>query len=110
VVLAGTNVRAAEELKAPDEGSIKGVKELSLASRPSEIEFVDGQDRTALHGVVTRKAFLGEIVDYQIKVGDQFMRVQKGRRDRGHEVGEECFVHLLRPFWYRTDESTAAGT
>ena len=70
---------------------------LSLASRPSEIDFTD-QDGIA--GTVVRKSFLGEIVDYQIKVGDQAMRVQKGRRSQGPDVGEVCRLKLLRPFWY----------
>lgn len=81
-----------------------GEADLSLASRPSEIDFTTMEDPEGLHGVVTRKAFLGEIVDYQIKIGDQFMRVQKSRRDKGPEPGESCALHLLRPFWYAENE------
>ena len=81
-----------------------GEADLSLASRPSEIDFTTMEDPEGLHGVVTRKAFLGEIVDYQIKIGDQFMRVQKSRRDKGPEPGENCALHLLRPFWYAENE------
>ena len=81
-----------------------GETDISLASRPSEIDFTTMEDPEGLHGVVTRKAFLGEIVDYQIKIGDQFMRVQKSRRDKGPEPGENCALHLLRPFWYAENE------
>ena len=49
----------------------------SLASRPSEIAFCT---EGGLRGVVLRKSFLGEIVDYQIRIGVQDVRVQKGRR------------------------------
>lgn len=83
---------------------LQGETNVSLASRPSEIDFTTMEDLNGLHGVVTRKAFLGEIVDYQIKVGEQFMRVQKSRRDKGPEIGETCALHLLRPFWYAENE------
>ena len=84
-------------------GHLAGETAISLASRPSEIDFVSMEDPEGLHGLVTRKAFLGEIVDYQIKIGDQFMRVQKGRREQGPESGQNCAVKFLRPFYY-TDE------
>ena len=70
---------------------------LSLASRPSEIDFVD---EGGIDGLVVRKSFLGEVVDYQIQVGEQTMRVQKGRRSLGPDVGETCRLKLLRPSWY----------
>ena len=70
----------------------------SLASRPSEIDFCSGED--CLRGIVSRKSFLGEIVDYQIKIGTQEIRVQKGRRAPGPNVDETCGLRLLRPFWY----------
>lgn len=86
----------------PDE--LKGEGVLSLASRPSEIDFVSADEPEAIKGVVTRKAYLGEIIDYQLKMGDQLMRIQKGRRDPGPEVGETAAVKLLRPFWYREND------
>ncbi|MGN0941891.1 MAG: ABC transporter ATP-binding protein [Selenomonadaceae bacterium] len=88
-------------LKIP--GHLAGETALSLASRPSETDFVSMDDPDGLHGLVTRKAFLGEIVDYQIKIGSQFIRVQKGRREAGPEQGENCSVKFLRPFWYADD-------
>ena len=73
---------------------------ISLASRPSEIDFAEEGASDVLCGVVTRKSYLGEIIDYQIQIGDQFLRVQKGRRASGPNEGENCAVRLLRPFWY----------
>jgi iron(III) transport system ATP-binding protein len=67
-----------------------------LAGRPSEIEFAD----TGLPGMVARKSFLGESIDYQIQVGEQNVRVQKGRHSRGPEQGENCHLRFTRPFWY----------
>lgn len=75
--------------------------ELSLASRPLEIDFAEKAD---VYGEVIRKSFLGDLIDLQIKVGDQTVRVQKGRRDLVPEVGERCGLKFLRPFWYKNDE------
>ncbi|MDR1741913.1 MAG: ABC transporter ATP-binding protein [Synergistaceae bacterium] len=87
---------------APD----RNMGSFSLASRPSEIDFVsEGEGGSyALEGVVTRKAFLGEIIDYQVNVGGQEVRVQKGRRAPGPDVGSACRLRLLRPFWYAEEE------
>ena len=70
---------------------------LSLASRPSEIDFTDNGD---LSGKVIRKSFLGEIVDYQIQVGEQTVRIQKSRHETGPQAGENFRIKFLRPFWY----------
>ncbi|GHU32504.1 iron ABC transporter ATP-binding protein [Betaproteobacteria bacterium] len=74
---------------------------LTLASRPSEIDFVDDG---GISGRVIRKSFLGEFVDYQITVGEQTVRVQKGRRTQGPEKDENCRLQLLHPVWYKVDE------
>ena len=82
----------------------RGSATLSLASRPSEIDFVSAADADGVGGIVSRKAFLGEIIDYQVKVGGQEVRVQKGRRDPGPELGEPCCLRFLRPFWYNGEQ------
>jgi len=51
-----------------------------------------------------RKAFLGEIIDYLVKIGDQEVRVQIGRRDPGPETGDVYYLHFIRPFWYKANE------
>ena len=81
--------------------TMRAAEVFSLASRPSEIDFAA---EGGIRGVVTRKAFLGEIIDYQIKSGEQELRVQKGRRVPGPEVGATCGLKLLRPFWYAESE------
>jgi iron(III) transport system ATP-binding protein len=80
---------------------LRDQRRISLASRPSEIDFTT---EGGLRGVVLRKSFLGEVIDYQVKVGNQEMRVQKERRAPGPNLGEECGLRLLRPFWYGEDE------
>lgn len=72
-----------------------------LASRPVEIDFVG---EGGLNGVVARKSFLGEIIDYQIRFGSQEIRVQKGRRAPGPDVGENCSLRFLRPHWFAPDD------
>ncbi|MCL2147252.1 MAG: TOBE domain-containing protein, partial [Synergistaceae bacterium] len=89
--------RLPEDLTPPESAMAESGERFSLASRPSEIDFcADG----GLRGIVGRKSFLGEIVDYQIKIGDQELRVQKSRRAPGPDVGAPCSMRLLRPFWY----------
>lgn len=99
--LTGENISLPECLLPPEEMRGKGA--LILASRPSEIDFVSDGEKKGLRGVVSRKAFLGEIIDYQVKIGGQEIRIQKGRRAPGPEVGESCCLSLLHPFWYFGD-------
>lgn len=70
---------------------------LSLASRPSEIDFAG---EGGLAGKVIRKSYLGEIIDYQVEVGDHTLRVQKGRGVQGPDIDENCSLHVLQPHWY----------
>ena len=95
-VLEGTALDAS--FQPPED--LRSEPAISLASRPSEIDFAEEGASDVLRGVVTRKSYLGEIIDYQIRIGEQFLRVQKGRRAPGPNEGENCAVRLLRPFWY----------
>lgn len=72
-----------------------------LASRPSEIDFVA---EGGVRGVVKRRAYLGEIIDYRIDVAGQEVRVQKGRRTPGPSEGEPCGLVFLKPHWYGAGE------
>ncbi len=100
--IKGDNRPLPAALAVPDR--MKGEEVFNLASRPTEIRFVSESDTNAVRGVVLRKAYLGEIIDYLVKIGDQEVRVQIGRRDRGPESGEVCYLHFLRPFWYKVNE------
>ena len=82
---------------SPPPDLLAGGKPLLLATRPSEINFIDSG---SLRGVVKRKSFLGEIVDYQLNLGGQEIRVQKGRRAAGPAEGEACSLQFLLPHWY----------
>ena len=70
----------------------------SLASRPVEIDFLP---EGGVRGLVERRTYLGEVVDYSIRVGEQTLRVQKGRRAARHAEGEHCSLGFIRPFWYQ---------
>lgn len=80
---------------------LAGRKTLTLASRPSEIDFVS---QGGVPGTVKRKVFLGEVVDYAIDAEGSEVRVQKGRRDAGPDAGETCRLNFLRPHWYACDD------
>jgi iron(III) transport system ATP-binding protein len=98
----GENACLPENLAPPEH--MRGKEGFSLASRPSEIDFVSESEAGGLRGIVNRKAFLGEIIDYQVKIGGQEVRIQKGRRAPGPEIGEACSLRFLRPFWYANEE------
>lgn len=95
--------RPLPEMLIPPE-NMRGIGELSLASRPSEIDFVSENDAEGVRGTVSRKAFLGEVIDYQVTIGGQEVRVQKGRRAPGPDLGEACSLRFLRPFWYAGEQ------
>ncbi|MBF1223366.1 MAG: TOBE domain-containing protein, partial [Haemophilus influenzae] len=71
-----------------------------LASRPSDIEFVQ---QGGIPGVVKRRSYLGEVTDYNIQVGDQDIRVQIGRRDSGPKEGETCQIAFEHLHWYSAE-------
>lgn len=100
--IKGSDTALPSGLVVPDK--MKGEALFNLASRPSEIKFTSNTDPSGVRGVVLRKSFLGEIIDYLVQVGDQELRVQTGRRDLGPEMGETCYLNFLRPFWYKTNE------
>lgn len=68
-----------------------------LATRPGEVEFVA---EGGLGAVVRRRALLGEIVDYQLEVEGQPLRVQRSRHAPGPRAGEPCRVTLPAARWY----------
>jgi len=68
-----------------------------LATRPTEVEFVDAG---GVPGIVARKAFLGEGVDYRIAVAGQEVRVRKSRHEPGPREGEACQLAFPRARWY----------
>lgn len=64
-----------------------------MARRPSEIDFVSEGNEEGLRGVVSRKAFLGEIIDYQVKIVDRscaFRRAPGPELGEGHVVCVSC--------------------
>lgn len=85
---------------APPEALIQAGKAV-LASRPSDVVFVH---QGGIPGIVRRRSYLGEIVDYSILIGDQELRVQKGRRDLSLQEGDSCQIAFKRLHWYSIDE------
>jgi iron(III) transport system ATP-binding protein len=71
-----------------------------LACRLSEIELAS---EGTLWGIVKRKSFLGDIIDYRVRVGGVDIRVEMNRRKGKFNEGETCFLKFNRIFWYEQD-------
>ncbi|WP_455598621.1 ABC transporter ATP-binding protein [Cloacibacillus sp.] len=95
-VIESTPEAGALESDIPQE--FAGAAKATLACRPSEVDFVP--EGKGVRGVIDRMAYLGEIVDYIVKIGSQEVRVQKGRREPRFEVGQSCSVAFPRVVWY----------
>lgn len=74
---------------------IKGYEAI-LACRPNEIEM--GRNG-GIKGTVIRRVFLGDTIDYRVKVGDSEVRVQ-ARRKIEFQEGEKCSLKFTRILWY----------
>ncbi|WP_411704510.1 ABC transporter ATP-binding protein [Edaphovirga cremea] len=77
-----------------------------LACRPSEIDFVT---QGGVPGYVKRRSYLGEVIDYNILVGNQELRIQKGRRSNGPQEGENCQLSFSKLQWYQQEKHTENG-
>lgn len=80
----------------------------TLACRPGEIDFVSSG---GIKGVIHRSTYLGDMVDYSIKVAgseesgeDIFIRVQKPSRKYILKDGENCQLLIKRTLWYGADD------
>lgn len=71
----------------------------TAACRPSEINFV-GENGGGVAGTVARSAYLGETIDYMVRVGGNEVRVDKGRREPRLEAGEKCWLNFPKLKWY----------
>jgi len=73
-----------------------------LAARPTEIDFVS---EGGIRGEVLLKVYLGETIDYRVRVADTEVRIQKTRRTPGPSVGDNCGLRFTRPHWYPADQA-----
>lgn len=82
-------------------GSFRGAGTATLACRPAEIELLPGGEG-ALRGVVDRIAYLGESVDYIVKIGTHEIRIERGRRAPRLNAGDACSINLEYVLWYES--------
>jgi iron(III) transport system ATP-binding protein len=73
---------------------------LTLACRPSEIDLLR---EGGVRGIIKRKAYLGEIIDYRVMVGSIEVRVQKGRRSTPFAEGSTCCLQFSRVRHYPSE-------
>jgi iron(III) transport system ATP-binding protein len=76
-------------------------KKSTLACRPSEVELTDNE---GLKGMVKRKVFLGDTVDYRVGIGNVDIRVQENRRKSRFKEGDTCGLRFHRVLWYNREE------
>jgi iron(III) transport system ATP-binding protein len=76
-------------------------RKMTLACRPSEIEIAGGE---GLKGIIQRKVYLGDIIDYRVAIGNVEIRVQKNRRKGMFHEGDPCGLRFNRLLWYRREE------
>ena len=89
---------------APEAGRVEGARpdgidgaSWILACRPDGID-LGGEE--GLRGTIARRVYLGEVVDYRVKVGPHEVRVQKGARHPVFEEGEPIRVRIRRFLGY----------
>jgi iron(III) transport system ATP-binding protein len=75
-------------------------RRLTLATRPSEIDFVH---EGGVRGIVKRLAYLGDIIDYRVLIGDVEVRIQKNRKREIFREGEPCGLTFNKVLWYERD-------
>jgi len=70
---------------------------LTVATRPSEIDFVrDG----GVKATVKRITYLGDTIDYRVMVGETEVRIQKNRMVEILKEGQACRLAFNRILWY----------
>ena len=75
----------------------------TLATRPTHIDLQAGG---GLRGTVLRRVYLGEVVEYRVRVGPHELRIQKGARDQVFEEGAPVGLTFRQYLGYPED---AAG-
>ncbi|MDY4610389.1 MAG: ABC transporter ATP-binding protein [Sphaerochaetaceae bacterium] len=110
IVKAGRIFVDGAEACGPVNGSIPSGYDPSMAydiaCRPGEIDFCS----SGVEATVLRRTYLGDIVDYLLRIGDVNLRVQKPRRQSLAKVGETCHLKFNRLLWYDRNERTASKT
>ncbi len=86
-------------LEVPRPDSVAGPT-WTLASRPTHIDL---QAEGGLRGTVLRRVYLGELVEYRVRVGPHELRIQKGARDQTFEEGAPVGLSFRRCLGYPED-------
>jgi iron(III) transport system ATP-binding protein len=98
--IEGNREAGAIPTKVPSE--VKA-RRMTLAARPYEIDFVP---TAGVRGIVKRVAYLGDIIDYRIMIGDVEVRVQKNRKKELLRENEPCGLKFNQVTWYERGPSS----
>ena len=91
--------RSAGPVNATLPSQAKG-RRMTLATRPSEIDFVH---EGGVRGIVKRLTYLGDIIDYRVLIGDVEGRVQKNRKREIFRQEEPCGLIFNKVLWYERE-------
>jgi iron(III) transport system ATP-binding protein len=90
--------RQAGPLAADIPAEFAGRDAAILACRPTDVDFA--ADGSGVRGLVKRRVYLGEVVDYRVQVGATEIRIQKNRRHRLAAEGEAVGLLFRKLLWY----------
>ncbi len=76
-------------------------RRFTLACRPSEISLSKDD---GVRGTVSKRVYLGDLIDYRVRVGEAEVRVQQNRRVGVLNEGEACGLRFNQILWYPEDE------
>jgi len=99
-IIESTNLKAVKNV--PSEFEEKAI----MACRPSDIDFLpdsassETEDYFKVPATVTRRTFLGDIVDLRVKVGPHEIRIQKYSHAPTPKAGELCYIRFNKVLWY----------
>lgn len=72
-------------------------RRLTLATRPSEIDFVH---EGGVRGIVKQLTYLGGLIDYRVSIGDVDVRIQKNWKREIFREAEPCGLIFNKVLWY----------
>lgn len=83
-----------------------GRRQFVAACRPSEVELT--REGASISGTITRRNFLGPMIDYRILIGSQEVRVQQDTRNALErnlvfDEGESCGMTFTGLQWYESE-------
>ena len=78
-------------------------REMILATRPNAISL---NRENGYKTKIEKRIFLTDYTKYMVRVGSQLLQIETPHWNEFQE-GEDCFVDILDPMWYKDDNGAA---